>query len=371
MRHPFHTGVLACALAGLGSAAQAQAQDSLQIYGRLNVSIEHVESSAADNGEPLSRTREVNNRSVLGFRGSENLGNDLQAIFQIEGTISPDTGAGAIAARDTRVGLAGPFGTVFLGHWTTSYNNATSSLDPFYPTTAGYMSIMANGSAADDDNVSNTSSFDRRQSNTINWWSPDWHGLSVRVTHAMNEEHPANGAEPSLTSAAAIYDKGPWYAVLAHERHHEYQGPGLDDRGSKAALAYQFGPTPYGQTRVAAIVERLTYETATGELARNAYYVSLTHQLGPHGIKFGIAHANNGSGPSTARIGFMRSGPDTGATHATLGYDYSLSRRTSLYVYYTHLENERNGVYDFAINGLGASPGATQKGAALGVRHNF
>ena len=349
-------------LAGLLLATAAHAQDSaVQIYGRLNVALEHADSSS---GPGL--TRHVNNRSVLGFRGGEDLGGGLKAIFQIEGTLSPDTGAGALAARDTRVGLAGTWGTLFAGHWTTAYNGATSGLDPFYPTTAGYMSIMGNGSAADADNVSDKSSFDRRQSNSVHYWSPSWHGLSLRVTHGLNEERPANGAKPSLTSAAAIYERGPWYAVLAGERHHDYQGPGRDDTGAKAALAYQFA-----RTRIAVVAERLKYGTGAGELARNAVYLSLSHQMGPHGIRVGVAHAGDAHGPASTRIGFVRAGADTGATHATLGYDYALSKRSSLYAYTTRLDNRANGVYDFAINGLGTAPGATLKAYVLGMRHNF
>ena len=357
----FHFPALSAlsALSALLCCAGAHAQTAIQVYGRLNVALEHVDGASA-------RTRLVNNRSVLGFRGSEDLGGGLKAIFQIEGTISPDTGAGAPAQRDTRVGLDGPWGTLFAGHWVTAYNGATSGLDPFYPTTAGYMSIMGNGSASSADNVSDTASFDRRQANSIHYWTRPWQGLSLRLTHGLNEEKPASGAKPSLTSVAAIYEQGPWYATLAHERHHDYQGKGLDDRASKAALAYRFG-----ETRIAFVAERLEYETATGSLARNDYYVSLTHQIGPHGLRLGIARAQDASGPSTARIGYLRSGPDTGATHATVGYDYTLSKRTSLYAYYTHLDNERNGVVDFAINSLGASPGATLKGAALGMRHAF
>jgi predicted porin len=349
-------------LAGLLLATAVHAQDgAVQIYGRLNVALEHAASSS---GPGL--TRLVNNRSVLGFRGGEDLGGGLKAIFQVEGTLSPDTGAGALAVRDTRVGLAGTWGTLFAGHWTTAYNGATSGLDPFYPTTAGYMSIVGNGSAADADNVSDTSSFDRRQSNSVHWWSPSWHGLSLRVTHGLNEEKPANGAKPSLTSAAAIYERGPWYAVLAGERHHDYQGPGLDDTGAKAALAYQFT-----QTRIAVVAERLKYGTGAGELARNAVYLSLSHQMGPHGIRVGIARARDAHGPAGARIGFVRAGAATGATHATLGYDYTLSKRSSLYAYTTRLDNRVNGDYDFAINSIGATPDATLKAYVLGMRHNF
>ena len=352
-------------------AGTAHAQDAIQVYGRLNIALEHVDTSANNSGRNFSQTREVNNRSVLGFRGSEDLGGGLKAIFQIEGTLSPDSGAGAIAARDTRVGLDGSWGTLFAGHWVTAYNGATSGLDPFYPTTAGYMSIMANGSAADTDNVGDTSSFDRRQSNSVHYWTPVWRGLALRLTHGVSEERPASGARPSLTSAALIYERKGWYAVLARERHHDYQGRGLNDNGSKAAVAYQFGPAPWGQLRVALVAERLDYETVSGGLARNAVYLSLSDQIGAHGIRVGLARAGDASGASTARVGFLRSGPDTGATHATLGYDYALSKRSSLFTYYTYLDNRRNGVYDFAINGIGASPGATLKGAVLGMRHNF
>lgn len=338
----------------------------VQVYGRLNVAIESVRNSADANGNAVRVTRESNNRSVLGFRGSEELGNGLHAIYQVEGTLSLDTGAGSIAARDTRVGLEGNFGSIFAGNWTTPYNGATSGLDPFYPTTAGYMSIMGNGAASSADNVSDTSSFDRRQQNSVHYWSPNWNGFSVRIARGLNEEAPSSGARPALTSGAAIYEQGPLYIALAHERHHEYQGPGGDDQASKLAVSYRFGTT-----RIAGIVEKLRYETPRGSLGRKAWYLSATHQIGPHGLRFGIARAGDGTGSAPQRIGFIKAGPNTGATHYTLGYDYNLSKRTSLFAYHTRLKNDENSMVDFAINSLGASAGAALTGSALGVRHAF
>ncbi|CAN7689309.1 porin [Pseudoduganella sp. LjRoot289] len=354
---------LAIALAASGCAA---AQSNVTVYGRLNVSIEDMETSAGAAGKPLSITRMVNNRSVFGFRGVEDLGGGMKALFQIEGTLSPDTGDGSPAARDTRVGLEGGFGQLFLGHWTTPYNNATSGLDPFYPTTAGYMSIIGNGSGSSVDNVGNLSSFDRRQQNSISWYSPAWRGWTLRTAHGMSEERPASGAKPSLTSLAAIYEQGPWYAALAHELHKDYQGVGRDDSGTKLAAAYKFG-----DTRVAAIAEKLRYETATGKLERQSWYVSATHQIGPHGLRLGLARAADAKGTSTQKIGYIKRGPDSGATHVTLGYDYALSRRSSVYAYTTRLRNDPNGLHDFAINPLTVSAGATLKGSAFGIRHAF
>lgn len=348
-------------LAAACGAAHADG-DNVQIYGRLNVGLESVRS------DDVRATRLSNYRSVLGFRGSEDLGGGLKAIFQIEGTLAPDTGAGSPAARDTRIGLEGAAGTLFAGNWVTPYNGATAGLDPYYPTTAGYMSIMGNGAAATVSNVSDTSSFDRRQQNSVHYWTPPWNGLQLRVAHGLNEERPAGGARPSLTSAAAIYERGAWYAAATYERHHEYQGIGLNDSGAKLAAAYRFG-----DTRVALIGERLRYETVAGTLERNAAYLSVTHQIGPHGLKLGVAHAGDGGGsaPDGTRVGMASKGADTGATHYTAGYDYTLSKRSSVFAYYTHLSNQRGGVVDFAINGLTPAAGATLKGVALGVRHAF
>ncbi|MBB3223003.1 porin [Pseudoduganella umbonata] len=344
------------------AAATPFVHAQVQVYGRLNVSLEAARAPGAHVG------RMVNNRSVLGFKGSEDLGGGLKALFQVEGTLAPDTGAGEIARRDTRVGLEGPFGTLFAGHWTTAYNGATSGLDPFYPTTAGYMSILANGSASSTDNVADVASFDRRQANSVHWWSPRWRGWTLRATHGLAEERPASGAKPSLLSLALIHDAGPLYLALAHERHHEYHGPGSADTGSKAAVGYTFGTT-----RLAVVAERLAYELPAGRLARNALYVSLSHQAGRHGLRASIGRASDGHGSGT--VGFVRGGADTGAVHATAGYEYLFSPRTTVYGYHTRLRNDGNAAYDFPINGVGTLggplAGAHISATSFGLRHSF
>ncbi|MCC2963535.1 porin [Massilia sp. IC2-278] len=358
---------LRSALLGLFCTPALALADPLQLYGRLNLGVENMHlHGGADGARGATATRLANYRSVFGVRGSEALGQGLRVIFQVEGTLSPDTGAGSVAARDTRVGLEGAWGTLFAGNWTTPYNAATAGLDPFYPTTAGYMSIMGNGSAANANNTSDTTSFDRRQQNSLHYWTPAWRGLTLRVAHGFNEESPASGAKPSLTSGALVFERGSLYATLAHERHREYRGPGLNDWGTKLGAAWQFGPA-----RLAAAVEQLHYETAGGDLERRAYYLSLTRQFGPHAVKLGVAKARDGKGNTAEQVGFVRAGDATGAVHATLGYDYALSKRTSVFAFYTHLRNDRRGSYDFAINSLDATVGSRAAGAALGLRHAF
>jgi predicted porin len=356
---------LASTLAANAASAQTA---NVQIYARLNTGLEALQTSGGSGGASDHLTRLSNYRSVLGFRGTEDLGGGVTALFQIEGTLAPDTGMGSPAARDTRVGLDGPLGTLFAGNWSLPYNTATASLDPYYPTTAGYMSIMGNGAGATVNNTSDTSSFDRRQQNSVHYWSPVWRGVQLRVARSAAEERPANGARPYLTSGAVVYEQGNWYATGAWEGHHAYQGPGGNDTGAKLGAAYRFGAT-----RVALIGEQLKYATPGGTLKRKSAYVSLAHQMGRHAVKLGVARAGDGKGSAAVgtRVGQVRKGAATGATHYTVGYDYTFTKRTSVFAFYTHLKNQRNAAVDFAINGLAPATGATLKGASLGLRHNF
>lgn len=346
-------------LACLACSGGALAQDGApQLYGRLNLAVEVVDAAGA------RHTRLSNNRSVFGLRGSEQLGAHLALVYQIEGTVAPDLGAGAIAARDTRIGLQGRWGTLFGGNWSTPYNSATAPLDPFYPTTAGYMSIIGNGAASNSSNLEDTAAFDRRQKNSLHYWSPPWSGWTMRLAHGFAEERAAGGARPALDSAALLFD-GPGFTFgLAGERHRDYDGAGLDDVGRKLALGI-----PLGATRVALVAEALSY--ANGRLRRRAAYLSVTHQHGAHGLRFGVARAGSGRGPDGMRRGFIVAAPDSGTLHATLGYDYQWSKRTAVYSYYTRLRNEPRGVAGFAINGVPAPAGATLSGLAFGMRHGF
>jgi len=357
--------LIATALAPL-HAALAEADSQVTLYGRLNVALEAVGSS----GAPVNRDvkRESNNRSVLGFRGIENLGDGYQALFQIEGALSVDTGAAtSFANRDTRVGLSTPWGLVFLGHWSTPYLLATSGFDPFYPTTAGYMSLMANGSAATANNISDRSSFDRRQQNSVHYWTPSWQGFSGRAAYAFNEgEVGPRGSSPRLWSASLNYDEGPWNLALAREEHRDYQGPGLNDSGTKLGVAYRFG-----DWRLAGAVEQLNYETLAGHLKRDSFYLSATWQLGSGSVRMAYTRAGQGKGPAGAKVGFIAAGSGTGSSQWTVGYDYSLSKRTGLYAYASRIDNQARAAYDFAINGLGAGAGERPHIVATGIRHNF
>ena len=344
--------------------AVAQSGDAAIVFGRINLAVERVQVTGATSSHT---DRLSNNRSILGFRGSEDLGDGLKAIWQIAGSVAPDTGTGSIASRDSRVGLEGAWGTLFAGAWTLPYSSATSSFDPFYLTTAGYMALLGNGLAFLTDNVSNSSSFDRRQENVAQYWTPAWSGLSARFAYAFNEEVvKATGAKPSLWSASASYARAPWLATAAHEVHRQYQAARGSDSGTKVGVSYETTAL-----RVSALVEHLRYETAEGPLTRDAVFVSAAHKDGRFSYQVAYSKAGGGHGAPSTSVGFVNAGDRTAASQVTLGVEYSLSRRTSLRAFASRIANQADAAYDFAINQAGVGLGQKPLVAALGIRHDF
>lgn len=97
----------------------------------------------------------------------------------------------------------------------------------------------------------------------------------------------------------------------------------------------------------------------------------MVQKLGTGSLNASVGYAANGTGPSTQRVGYVRSGQNTGAVQYTMGYEQPLSKRTSVYAYYSKIKNRSNAAYDFAINELGVTAGASPQTIALGLRHSF
>src|SRR5574343_2044061 len=100
--------IIALAVAGLASTA-AFAQTNVTVYGIADLSQGAVRATG-ENSAHAGVTRLDSNSSYIGFKGVEDLGNGLKAVFQFENNVSADTNSGLNGIRDSFVGLAGGFG---------------------------------------------------------------------------------------------------------------------------------------------------------------------------------------------------------------------------------------------------------------------
>ena len=135
--------LMAVALVG-AFAGVAHAQTAVQIYGQVDAGVQKQSGTTLSIGKRASNT--------LGFKGTEDLGNGLKAIFQLEMRYEPDTGTVESNARplfqgQSRVGLTGNFGTVRIGRGMTAFQESAAAFEPFHgiPTPVGFATDLAVG----------------------------------------------------------------------------------------------------------------------------------------------------------------------------------------------------------------------------------
>lgn len=318
--------LIALAVAGAFAAPAFAASSNVDVYGKLRMSVDHISTSGAgsDGWQIADRV------SRLGFKGSEDLGGGLKAVWQIETELGIDTTRTAtsqdIANRNTFVGLAGGFGTVLLGRHDTPYKLAGSA-DLFGDTAAD--------SQKSGTGIIGRNGFDTRASNTLAYVSPTWSGFSFAGAVIPGEElsgtgaaNDANGLADSY-SVAAFYANGPLSLSAGYE---SYGGEtastvatgAADKTGWKLNASYTIGDAKIG----------LTYENAddtnaaagvTTEKEDTAILASLAYGMGP--ITLAAQYGKYDQKDTNAT-------KNDDLTRWTVGAIYSLSKRTSAYVAY-------------------------------------
>lgn len=207
-------------LASFGGAALAQS--SVNLYGRLDASVGN------ENVNDVSTTKLFSGNlapSVLGLRGTEDMGGGLKANFALEGTLTVDDGTvdGLRFQRASWVGLSGGFGEVRAGRMGSSYkdifdlgvsNNLYDS--EFTPTLIAQLPGIG--------------AFVDRPSNVIRYDSPRFGGFTGSVSHAFDENVAPSTVNPTITSFNLRYASGPLDLGIGH------QAEGNDD----AALERNF-----------------------------------------------------------------------------------------------------------------------------------
>lgn len=360
----------------------------IEVYGIAKLSVDMIDTGGQAPAD-TSLTRVSSNSSRLGFKGSEDLGDGLSAVFQVELGINWDgttstvcteaawvdsnsngivdagevkctktTSVNTISLRNTYAGLSSKsFGTVLLGTHDTPYKVSTGTLDVFADSMGDYNAIMGN--------VNGTTNFDLRPKDVIAYLSPSWGGVQISAASVQTGTESSNGAnsDPSAYSFSANYKSGSLYAALAHEIHKNgitSWDAGTTITGTKAGLGYSFG-----NTKVGAVYEMINDDKSNSQFSRNALYLALSQKLGKETIKFAYGVADDGDDPAT----------ESGATLMVAGIDHALSKRTTLYALYAATKNDKDATYGLGQGGAGGAftPGVDEDPSVIsfGINHSF
>lgn len=308
-----------CLPALLTLAGAAHAQSGLTLYG-------FVDAGLFKTGPGSEARLGTIQRSYVGLRGQEALGQGWAATFHLMTRF--DAGNGSLEASgatpffqgESTVGLKSPYGDVRLGraltpmwqydwnydNWSNFNRVASVAWYVFHPS---YRSDpYRNGPAGEYSRLNNGVFYD----------SPTWGGLHFHA--ALGVERSAvpdayGQVDQARPLAASLnYDAGPWSTMVAAERN------AAADNTWFAGLAYLRGAfklmASYSQTRLGAASQRFLGEAGAH---RSAATLGADWRLGATTLKVSAARDFQGYGQA-------------GATdYVSAGFDYALSRRTTLY----------------------------------------
>lgn len=360
---------LALALSAIGlAAASAQAQTNVTIYGRANLSFENTKIEGL-----ASKNEVVNNASRLGFRGTEDLGSGLTALFTYEAGVAADgsRAGGPFSNRDFFVGLkSDAVGTLRLGRITS----------PLYYAVPDYISMHNHDTGYSSDALFWYRAYgDVFVNNSLVYATPIWGGFQAQAQYSVGlgaQEGPIPGVRPKDRhfSITGDYATGPLHLGFGYGRTKVNSFEGAEE-GKDTVWAVS-GLYDFKAVVVGALYERAKSEGETSALGlpgshkRNFWRVSAMVPIGAHELHANYGQAGDWSGTN-----------NNGAKQYTVAYGYNLSKRTRAYVFYTRVDNDSEGkLYSFFgsatdIAGdpsIGAAPnGFYQRSIALGLRHNF
>jgi predicted porin len=360
-------------ITGLGlalAAGGAFAQSSVTLYGVVDAAVEHVSNVSASGGS-LTRMPSLTGStpSRLGFRGSEDLGGGLRALYTLEMGIAPDSGAlnqgGRIFGRQSSVGLAGPWGSVTLGRQYTMLFWSLLEADILGPNIHGLASF--------DSYIPNA-----RADNAIAYRGT-FSGLTVGATYSLGRDTVNAGPSPAGTncagesgtdqqacrawSALLKYDTPTWGAALAVDEIRGGAGAfaGLTSSALKDTRVSANGYAKLGAFKVGAGLLRRDNEASVATPRSDLWYLGASYAVSPQLILDGQLARQKYEGSANA------------ATLAAVRATYNLSKRTAVYASAGRMNND--GVLALSVSGgqPGSNPiaGGSQTGLAMGIRHSF
>jgi predicted porin len=360
--------LIALAVAGacVAPAAMAQTANPVTLYGRVYVTFESVEAKGGpSNAASVPRRQRVSDQSsLLGVRGTEDLGGGLKAFFQLETGFKPDENNTTFAARNSGVGLQGGFGSVLLGRWDMPWKVATIAIDPYGDLTLGGIT----GTLSDGGN------FDRRDQNVVQYWTPTSAGFAARAAITSNENKTAS-ANPRDYGANVTYTGGPIYAFIAWEKHKDQSGgngngvgsaatnivSGAEEKGWAGGGSFAFGPVKLGAQYQR--IEKSGPTAATSREDIKNWMGNVVYTLGNHQFIYQYMQSKGGGAVGAEEPDCRSHDP---------GYQYNFTRRTFVLLQYTKVDNKNNSsACNFGANRLAITSGQDPQGWSLGIRHVF
>lgn len=336
------------------AADEAEAPEA-KLYGTLDVSVEY-EDDGEDGSLYLS-----SNSSHIGFKGSAELTEGLKGVWQVECQANLDETGAEFASRNTYLGLACAGGTLAVGYHDTPFKSLGRKADQF------------SNHVGDSRNIIGITDCgcDLRAANVLMYTSPTL-GTDTAKVQAKVAYTTEDGAEDSsLVSGTVIADVAGLTVGAGYEEHGEAMaGTDLDgddvidttkgENAVRLVAAYKVQ-----NLKVAGLYEMVRDSGGMDGADRDSWGAGLAYTMGKATVK-GQYYSTDG----------LDTLDDAGASMVSLGVDYQIAAKTTVYAIYAAAANDENSRLRVTGGGHGdkispAAAGDDPYGVAVGVMHKF
>lgn len=391
--------LLAAAIAAALAPAAVMAEASnVTIYGRIDYGFM---SRGGDNNGATQRGRDgrlndfedgILGTNHFGFKGSEDLGNGLKAIYEFEFGFSGDSGTsfGSTTNRHSWVGLTGAFGTALGGRVDGARYSFVGKYDPFKNQTvanAGSLFGVTSGLGLAD-----------RADNAVVYISPEVApGLkflaayttslltetgSSALAAAGNVNTDIETGDAPVYVLAAMYDNGPISLLLDYENLKIKRGNNLTGSDMEYDLWVAGGSYDFGVVKLSAY-----YENTKGSNRASRGDVAGITAPTSDGDGWLIGLSAPVTSNITLKASYVQANDDRADNRDCskwgLGGEYAFSKRTTAYATYAKINNDSAAVCSISKNATGnsglptgtagapTSAGYGDSGFNIGLAHTF
>jgi len=349
--------IITLAIAGLVSGA-AFAQSNVTIYGVADAFYGRLTATGKMSNNHIGSGGLSGSR--LGFKGSEDLGGGLKAVFEYELAFNLDnTGSpvnaindasgsnGLTGTRQSFVGLGGGFGTIVAGRLQTP-GYYVGRFDAFSASQIGPQAILGGGALRSTISPTNHG----RVNNAVAYLSPTMSGFSAVLAYGTGEETTPGAEKENVWGLGLNYAQGPIAAGFAHHRVNNVGANNVanatfpDLKENMIGLSYD--------AKVVRVLGSYQDHRVTGSGTSKLWQLGAVAPVGAGNVHFAYGKLD-------------RTGSNNDSKSWTLAYTHGLSKRTTAYVGYNRTTNE-----SLATAGiLAPNPGGTSKAFVAGMRHSF
>lgn len=280
-----------------------QVHADINFYGKINVSLEDVDSKDAN------ETDFQNNASRIGVKGSYDLSSSLKLSFQIEEEIDPTDlradGDKVFKERNTFIAISGDFGKLYSGTHDTAFKQSQLKVDLFNDTRADIKYILRG---------------ENRMNSFVGYVSPDLiDGLNISINSIS--QSTGNGE-----SSAFNYSKNDIKASFAIEQNIK----GYD--GKRFSVMLPLGEIDLG------LIYQSSRKLSSGK-SFSGHVVSMKRKISDKGSIY-IQNAK-----SDMRV--------VSGKQNSIGYSHKINSSTKIFAHYSSLrKQDSNDNITFISTGL-------------------